>query len=76
MLKSHYSEISNLLQVCNSILSFFLTFMAKLRGLFTKSSDKAIFGSFTVLSSHILRNQLTILWLKYINSTQFLSQTI
>ena len=26
-------------------------------GLFTKSSDKDIFGSFSVLLSHILRNQ-------------------
>ena len=40
-------------------------------GLFTKSSDKDIFGSFSVLSSHILRNQHTILRLKYINSIQF-----
>ena len=45
-------------------------------GLFTKSSDKDIFGSFSVLLSHILRNQHTILRLKYINSTQFLSHTI
>ena len=30
-------------------------------GLFTKSSDKDIFGSFSVLLSHILRNQHTIL---------------
>ena len=40
-------------------------------GLFIKSSDKDIFGSFSVLLSHILRNQHTILRLKYINSTQF-----
>ena len=45
-------------------------------GLFTKSSDKDIFGSFSVLLPHILRNQHTILRLKYINSTQSLSQTI
>ena len=44
--------------------------------LFTKSSDKDILGSFSVLLSHILRNHRTILRLKYINSTQFLSQTI
>ena len=30
-------------------------------GLFTKSSDKDIFGSFSVLLSHILRNEHTIL---------------
>ena len=40
-------------------------------GLLTKSSDKDVFWSFTVLLSHILRNQHTILRLKYINSTQF-----
>ena len=45
-------------------------------GLFTKSSDKDIFGSFSVLLSHILLNQHTILRFKFINSTQFLSQTI
>ena len=45
-------------------------------GLFTKSKDKDIFDSFLVLSTQILRNQHTILRLKYINSTQFLSQTI
>ena len=45
-------------------------------GLFTKSGDKDIFGSFSVLLSHILWNQHTILRLKYTNSTQFLSQTI
>ena len=39
-------------------------------GLFTKSSDKDIFGSFSVLLSHSLRNQGTILRLKYVNSTQ------
>ena len=44
--------------------------------LFTKSSDKDIFGSFSVPLSHILRNQHTILRLKYINSTQFLSKII
>ena len=44
------------------------------RGLFTKSND--IFGSFSVLLSHILWNQQTILRFRYINSTQFLSQTI
>ena len=43
-------------------------------GLFTKSSDKDIFGSFSVLLSHILRNQHTVL--PHINSTQFLSPTI
>ena len=45
-------------------------------GLFTKSSDKDTFDSFSLLLSHILQSQHTILWLKYINSTQFLSQTI
>ena len=40
-------------------------------GLFTKSSDKDIFGSFSVLLPHILRNQDTTLRLKYINSTPF-----
>ena len=45
-------------------------------GLFTKSSDKDIFGSFSVLLSRILRNQHTILRLTNINSTQLLSQTI
>ena len=45
-------------------------------GLFTKSSDKDILGSFSVRLSHILRNQQRIFLLKYINSTQFLSQTI
>ena len=44
--------------------------------LFTKSSDKDIFGSFSFPLSHILRNQHTTLRLKYMNSTQFLSQTI
>ena len=43
-------------------------------GLFTKSSDKDIFGSFSVPLSHIVRNQRTILRLKYIKSTQFSSQ--
>ena len=42
-------------------------------GLFTKSNDKDIFDSFSVLLSHILRNQHTILRLNYINLTQFLS---
>ena len=42
-------------------------------GFFTKSSDKDIFGSFSVLLSHILRNQHTILRLKYMNSRQFIS---
>ena len=37
-------------------------------GLFRKLSDKDIFGSFSVLLSHILQNQHTILWLKYVNS--------
>ena len=37
-------------------------------GLFIKSSDKDIFGSFAVLLSHILRNQRTILRPKYIKS--------
>ena len=41
-----------------------------------KSSDKDIFGSFSVLLSHVLWNQHIILRLKYVNSTQFLSQTI
>ena len=45
-------------------------------GLFTKSSDKDIFGSFSVLLSHNLRNQGTILRLKYVNSTQFLFQNM
>ena len=45
-------------------------------GLFTKSSDKDIFGSFSVLLSHSLRNQGTILRLKYVNSTQFLFQNV
>ena len=45
-------------------------------GLLTKSSDKGIFGSFSVLLSHILRNQYVIFRLKYINSTQFLSHII
>ena len=45
--------------------------------LFTGSSEKDIFGSFSVLFlSHILWNQHEILLLKYITSTQFLSQTI
>ena len=42
-------------------------------GLFTKTSEKDIVGSFSVLLSHILRNDHQ---LKYINSAQFLSQTI
>ena len=47
------------------------------RGSFsTKSSDKDMFGSFSVLLSYTVRNQHTILRLKYINSTQFLSETI
>ena len=45
-------------------------------GLFTKSSNKDIFGSFSVLSSHIFRNQGTILGLEYVNSTQFLFQNM
>ena len=45
-------------------------------GLFTKSSDKDIVGSFSVLLSHILRNQDTILRLKYVNLTQFLFQNM
>ena len=45
-------------------------------GLFTKSSEKDIFGSFSVLLFHILRIQHTILRLKNTNSTQFLSQII
>ena len=36
-------------------------------GLFTKSSGKDIFSSFSVLLSHILRNQHTILRLKWIS---------
>ena len=40
-------------------------------GLFTKSSDSDIFGSFSVLLSHILRNQDAILRLN-VNSTQSL----
>ena len=45
-------------------------------GLFTNSSDKDIFGSFSVLLSHILQNQHTILRLRYIKSTHFLTQTM
>ena len=45
-------------------------------GLFTKLSDKDIFGSFSVLLSHSLRNQGTILRLKYVNLTQFLFQNV
>ena len=45
-------------------------------GLFIKSSDKDIFGSFSVLLSHVLLNQHTILRRKYVYSTQFLSHTI
>ena len=45
-------------------------------GLFTKSSDKDIFGSFSVLLSHILQNQDTILRLKYVSATQFLFQNM
>ena len=45
-------------------------------GLFTKSSDKDIFGSFSALLSHILGNQDTILQLKYVNSTRFLFQNM
>ena len=45
-------------------------------GLFTKSSEKDIFGSFSVLLFHILQIQHTIFRLKYTNSTQFLSQII
>ena len=45
-------------------------------GLFTKSSEKDIFGSFSVPLFHILRIQHTIFRLKYTNSTQFLSQII
>ena len=45
-------------------------------GLFTKSSEKDIFGSFSVPLFHILRIQHTIFRLKYTNSTQFLSHII
>ena len=45
-------------------------------GLFTKSSEKDVFGSFSVPLFHILRIQHTIFRLKYTNSTQFLSQII
>ena len=45
-------------------------------GFFTISNDKDIFGSFSVLLSHILQNQHTIFLLTYTNSTQSLSQTI
>ena len=46
-------------------------------GLFKRSSGMYIFGSCSVLlPQNILRNQHTILRFKYINSTQFLSQTI
>ena len=41
-------------------------------GLFTKSSDKDVFGSFSVLLYHILRDQQTILRLKYIKSRHFI----
>ena len=46
------------------------------RGLFTKSSEKDIFGSFSVPLFHILRIQYTIFRLKYTDSTQFLSHII
>ena len=45
-------------------------------GLFTKSSDNDLFGYFSVVSTHILHHQHTILRVSYINSTQFFSQTI
>ena len=45
-------------------------------GLFTKSSEKDIFGSFSVPLFHILRIQYTIFRLKYTDSTQFLSHII
>ena len=41
-------------------------------GLFTKLSDKDIFGSFFSSLSHILPNQHTIFRLKYINLTVFI----
>ena len=40
-------------------------------GLFTKSSEKDIFGSFSVPLFHILRIQHTIFRFKYTDSTQF-----
>ena len=45
-------------------------------GLFTKSSEKDIFGSFSVPLFHIFRIQHTIFRLKYTDSTQFLSHII
>ena len=45
-------------------------------GLFTKSSEKDIFGSFSVPLFHILRIQQTIFRLKYTDSTHFLSHII
>ena len=45
-------------------------------GLFTKSSETDIFGSFSVPLFHILRIQHTIFRLKYTDSTQFLSHII
>ena len=45
-------------------------------GLFTKSSEKDIFGSFSVPLFPILRIQHTIFRLKYTDSTQFLSHII
>ena len=45
-------------------------------GLFTKSNDKDISGSFSVVLSLILRNRHIIPRLKYIYSTQSFSQTI
>ena len=41
-------------------------------GFFTKLCDKDIFGCFSVLLSHILHNQHTVLGLQYINSTVFI----
>ena len=45
-------------------------------GSFTKSSEKDIVGSFSVLLSHIQWNRHALLRLKYINSTQFVSQNM
>ena len=44
--------------------------------LFTKSSDKDMFGSSSALLFDVLLNQQSILRFKYIISTQFLSQNI
>ena len=45
-------------------------------GSFTKSNDKDIYDSFLVFLSQVSWDQLTTLRIKYINSTQLVSQTI